>query len=201
MKLPNNVTGLIFDCDGTLADTMPLHFRAWINLLSQYGIVFTEERFYSLGGMPTYKIVKLLADECGVVVNDIPSMVHTKEQTFLTLLRQVRRIDPITNIAEMYRGKMPMAVASGGYRRVVDLTLKHVNIHDWFDAIVCAEDTAKHKPEPDVFIEAAKRLNVPASQCIVFEDTDIGLEAARRAGAIPYDVRPEYAKFIQGQGK
>jgi beta-phosphoglucomutase family hydrolase len=193
---PNDkVAGLIFDCDGTLADTMPIHYRAWIDLLSQYGINFTEERFYSLGGMPTSKIVRLLADESGVEVIDVEAMVHRKEQTFLSLLNQVQRIVPVTTIAENHRGKLPMAVASGGYRRVVELTLNHVGIKDWFQTIVCAEDTTRHKPEPDVFLEAAKRLNVPAEKCVVFEDTDIGLEAAKRAGAIPVDVRPWYAGY------
>jgi beta-phosphoglucomutase-like phosphatase (HAD superfamily) len=190
--LPSHIGGLIFDCDGTLADTMPIHYKAWIALLSQHGIHFTEERFYSLGGMPTSKIVRLLADECGIEVIDVDLMVRTKETTFLTLLNQVQAITPVTTIAKAQRGKLPMAVASGGYRRVVELTLRHIGIHDWFDATVCAEDTHRHKPEPDVFIEAARRLRIQPEHCAVFEDTDIGLEAARRAGSLAIDVRPWY---------
>jgi HAD superfamily hydrolase (TIGR01509 family) len=190
--MPDDVRGLIFDCDGTLADTMPIHYRAWIKLLEPHGIRFTEERFYALGGMPTSKIVRLLADESGVQVPCVDEMVRTKEQTFLTLLHQVKPISPVTTIASHQRGKRPMAVASGGYRRVVELTLRHIGVHDWFDATVCAEDTAKHKPEPDVFIEAARRLQIPVESCVVFEDTEIGLEAARRAGSIAVDVRPWY---------
>ena len=191
--IPDGISGLIFDCDGTLADTMPIHYRAWLNLLGQYGIHFTEERFYSLGGMPTYKIVKLLADESGVVVTDIDAMVRTKEGTFLTLLDQVKPILPVTSIAKAQRGKMPMAVASGGYRHVIEVTLKHIGVDGWFDAMVCAEDVTRHKPDPDVFLEAARRLGVAPAHCVVFEDTGIGLEAARRAGCHAVDVRPWYS--------
>lgn len=189
---PPGTAGLIFDCDGTLAHTMPVHFRAWTALLNTHGITFTEKRFYELGGMPTGKIIRLLGEECGVPVTDVDDMVNRKESTFLTLLHTIERIHPVVTIAESHRGKLPMAVASGGYRRVVEKTLVQVQIHDWFHAVVCAEDTPRHKPEPDVFLEAARRLNVDAARCVVFEDTDIGLEAARRAGATPVDVRPWY---------
>jgi HAD superfamily hydrolase (TIGR01509 family) len=186
---PPGTLGLIFDCDGTLADTMPIHFRAWTAMLSRHGISFTEKRFYELGGMPTSRIIQLLSEESGVAVPDIPAMVHEKEEMFLTFLADVQPIAPVVQVAREHLGKMPMAVASGGYRRVVRLTLEQVGVLNWFGHVVCAEDTTRHKPEPDVFLEAARRLDVPATKCVVFEDTDIGLEAARRAGATPVDVR------------
>ena len=101
----------------------------------------------------------------------------------------VTAIEPVREIAERYRGKLPTAVATGGYRDVITRTLRVVGMSDWFDAMVCAEDTARHKPEPDVFLEAARRLNVEPTKCVVFEDTDIGLEAARRADMHGVDVR------------
>ena len=183
---------LIFDCDGTLADTMPIHYRAWTQILHPRGIPFDERRFYQLGGMPTAKIIRVLSEETGIPVTDaeIETLVHVKESIFLTLLHEVTALDSVVGIAERYRGRLPMAVASGGYRAIVQQTLQAIGIHDWFDALVCAEDTARHKPEPDVFLEAAARLgNIPASACVVFEDTDIGLEAARRAGMQGIDVR------------
>ncbi len=189
---PANTRALIFDCDGTLADTMPIHYRAWTSLLSPRGIPFDEIRFYQLGGMPTGKIIRVLSDETGVPVADaeIDAMIHEKESIFLSLLHEVEPLAGIVGIAERFRGRMPMAVASGGYRDVVRRTLDAIGIRDWFDAMVCAEDTANHKPEPDVFLEAAARLgNIPAEACVVFEDTDIGLEAARRAGMQGVDVR------------
>lgn len=187
---PPGTAALIFDCDGTLADTMPIHYRAWTALLTPCGIPFPEDRFYALGGMPTAQIIRLLAGECGVSVPDVEAMVWEKERQFLTELHGVTPIAPVVRIAESYRSRMPLAVASGGYRDVVIQTLDSIRVRDWFAAVVCAEDTPRHKPEPDVFLEAARRLGVRAKACVVFEDTDIGLEAARRAGMHGVDVRP-----------
>ncbi len=187
---PAGTAGLIFDCDGTLADTMPAHYKAWRALLDRFDIPFPEARFYAMGGMPTASIIRVLAAETGVTVTDVDAMVHEKERTFLTHLDAVVAIEPVLGIAAAYRGKLPIAVASGGYRDTIARTLDRLNVRDWFDAIVTAEDTPRHKPEPDVFLEAAQRLGVEAVKCVVFEDTDIGLEAARRAGMVGVDVRP-----------
>lgn len=186
---PAGTRGLIFDCDGTLADTMPAHYRAWLAMLGRYCIPFPEERFYALGGMPTAQIIRLLAAEIGVAVTDVAAMVREKEEGFLQHLAAITPIEPVVAIAAAHRGKLPIAVASGGYRDTISRTLDHLAIRTWFDALVTAEDTPRHKPEPDVFLEAARRLEVDAAGCIVFEDTDIGLEAARRAGMASVDVR------------
>lgn len=189
---PPGTAGLIFDCDGTLADTMPAHYRAWLAMLGRYGIPFPEDRFYALGGMPTAQIVRILAADAGVPVTDadVAVMVRDKENGFLAHLDAVRPIEPVVRIAAAYRGRLPIAVASGGYRDTITRTLDHLGLRHWFDALVTAEDTPRHKPEPDVFLEAARRLGVPPTSCVVFEDTDIGLEAARRAGCRAVDVRP-----------
>ncbi|MBM3981950.1 MAG: HAD-IA family hydrolase [Planctomycetes bacterium] len=191
---PAGTAGLIFDCDGTLADTMPAHYKAWLALLAPYGIAFPEPRFYAMGGMPTASIIRVLAAEVGVAVPDVDGMVLEKERGFLTHLGAVARIEPVIAIATAYRGALPMAVASGGYRDTVTRTLDRIAVRDWFDALVTAEDTARHKPDPDVFLEAAKRLGVEPARCVVFEDTEIGLEAARRAGIPGIDVRPWLAR-------
>lgn len=186
---PPGTTGLIFDCDGTLADTMPAHYKAWTTMLNRYGISFPEPRFYAMGGMPTAQIIRILAAEHGLQITDLDAMVHEKEQGFLKHLDSVTLIEPVVTIAAQHRGKLPIAVASGGYRETITRTLDRLAIRDWFDALVTAEDTLRHKPEPDVFLEAARRLGVSPTGCVVFEDTDIGLEAARRAGMLSVDVR------------
>lgn len=188
MHDPGRFAGLIFDCDGTLADTMPAHFAAWTHTLSRYGIAFPEERFYSLGGVPTQKIVNLLAEQHGVRL-DAAAVAAEKEAAFWGSLGSVRAVEPVAMAAARFRGVKPMAVASGGLRHVVQATLQHLGMADWFGAVVCAEDTAGHKPEPDVFLEAARRLGVEPGGCLVYEDTDIGIEAARRAGMQWVDVR------------
>ena len=186
---PDGTRGLIFDCDGTLADTMPLHYRAWSKLFARLDLRFPESRFYALGGVPTGRIIGIVAAEHGVTLDEpIEQLVAEKEGHFLTLIGEVRPVPAVWAIATEWRGRLPMAVASGGYRDVVGRTLDAIGA-DWFDAVVCAEDTALHKPDPDVFLEAARRLGVPAGACVVFEDTDIGVEAARRAGMMWVDVR------------
>ena len=191
---PAGTAGLIFDCDGTLADTMPAHYKAWTAMLDRFAIPFPEPRFYAMGGMPTATIIRALAADAGVNVTDVDAMVLEKEQGFLAHLDAVTAVAPVLAIAAAFRGTLPIAVASGGYRDTITRTLDRLNVRDWFDAVVTAEDTPRHKPEPDVFLEAARRLGVEAAKCVVFEDTDIGLEAARRAGMASVDVRPWVAR-------
>ena len=185
--------GLIFDCDGTLADTMPAHYRAWAATLERHGIHFSEQRFYEWGGIPSRRIVEMLSTEQGVAV-DPERVSHEKEAAFLEFVDAVQPIPAVVEIARRHRGSLPLAVASGGLRPVISRILNQLGIFDWFDAIVTAEDTERHKPEPDVFLEAARRLGIPAAACVVYEDTDLGLEAARRAGMRGVDVRPMYGK-------
>lgn len=185
---PGTFDALIFDCDGTLTDSMPLHYLGWRDTMLRYGIEFGEDRFYSLGGMPSNKIVAMLADEFGVAI-DSQAVAHEKEEAFLAYLDQLQPILPIVDIAKNSRGKKPMAVASGGFRDVIQKQLVQIGVLEWFDTLVTAEDTTRHKPEPDVFLEAARRMNTPANRCLVFEDADLGIEAARRAGMAYIDVR------------
>jgi HAD superfamily hydrolase (TIGR01509 family) len=190
-ETPGLPRGLIFDCDGTLADTMPAHYVAWTTMLTRHGIPFPETRFYELGGVPTAQIIRILSKEYGVPVRDVNVMVWEKEAAFLESIHAVRPLEKVVAVANAYRNKLPIAVASGGYRDTITRTLDALGIRDWFQAMVVAEDTARHKPEPDVFLEAARRLDVPPEFCVVFEDTDIGLLAAKRAGMASVDVRTE----------
>ena len=181
----------IFDLDGTLADTMPAHFAAWTEVARRRGLSFPEDRFYSLGGVPTAKIAAMLVAEAGLPL-DPAAIALEKEQAYVARIMgggAIRPIAPVVEIARRCRAEGPMAVASGSLRRLVDRTLAELGIADWFAAVVTAEDTARHKPEPDVFLEAARRLHAPPAICTVYEDTDIGLEAARRAGMEAFDIR------------
>ncbi len=181
-------TALIFDCDGTLVDTMPTHFQAWRATLAPLGIVFTEETFYRLAGVPTRTIVTQVAAAQGVEV-DVAKVCADRDACFDTIVGPLKGIEPVIEIARKNRGVLPMAVASGSTRATVMRSLDALGIRDWFDAIVGAEDTERHKPEPDVFLEAARRLGVDPNGCQVYEDADLGLEAARRAGMVGIDIR------------
>lgn len=183
-----SIDALIFDCDGTLIDSMPAHYVAWRDVLARHNIHFSEDRFYQLAGMPSNKICAMLAAEQGLTL-DFEGAAKAKEEAFLERLHLVQPIAAVIEIARTNRGQRKMAVASGGFRRVITRQLQHLQIEDWFDVILCAEDTVRHKPDPDVFLEAARRMGVAPQRCEVYEDADLGVEAARRAGMRCVDIR------------
>ncbi len=194
----DSAQALIFDCDGTLADTMPGHHRAWQQTLGALGSSFPEAQFYALAGVPTRLIARQMAAELGLTI-DPDVLAQRKEQAYLDSMPAVLPIEKVVSIARARRGVMPMAVASGSYRHVVELTLRQIGVRDWFTVVVCAEDTTLHKPEPDVFLEAARRLGVDPAGCLVYEDADLGIEAARRAGMGWVDVRRMPCDTAPGQ--
>ena len=183
---------LLFDCDGTLADTMPAHYRAWLTVTALYGIAFDEERFYALGGRPTRDILARLSAEAGVDV-DVDQAAKLKEAGFLDKLEGIQPIDPVVEVVRRCRGRIPMAVVTGGYQAVCRRILDRVGITDAFATIVASEDTERHKPDPDPFLEAARRLGARPERCVVWEDSGLGIEAARRAGMDWVDVRAFHA--------
>ena len=177
-----NFAGYIFDCDGTLADTMPLHYRGWKRLVEELGGSFPEDLFYQWGGKPTEQILQLLRDDHGLQVPDMRDAVHRKEEYFLELIHEVKPIDAVLDFARRFHEVVPLAVASGGFRRYVERTLEIIGIRHLFDVVVCAEDYERGKPFPDPFLEAARRLGVPPGDCLVFEDSPFGIQAAEAAG-------------------
>jgi len=183
------IEALIFDCDGTLADSMPLHWRAWKQVTEKHGLHFPENRFYSLGGVPARDIAKLLSQEQGRQL-DYVAVAREKEAAFEQLIPQIPLVGLIAKIARDNHGKLPMAVASGGSRRVVTETLDHLGIAHLFQAVVVSEDVARQKPAPDIYLEAARRLGIAPENCRAYEDTDLGLVAIRAAGMEAVDVRP-----------
>jgi beta-phosphoglucomutase family hydrolase len=188
MNLPPNIKGLIFDCDGTLADTMPLHWRAWQIISTKYKLNFPEDRFYSLGGVPSRDILKMLAQEQGLTL-DYLRVAHEKENAYLPLMAQVEPIHAVVEIAQENFGKIPLAVASGGTQQIINQVLEHLNIRRLFAAVVTNEMVKNQKPAPDIFLEAARLIHVPPQNCRAYEDTDLGLQAIRSAGMDPIDVR------------
>jgi HAD superfamily hydrolase (TIGR01509 family) len=172
----------IFDCDGTLADTMPLHYCAWTRIVEELGGTFPKELFYQWGGKPTAQILNLLRDEYGLKVGNVQKAAERKEEYFLEMIDQVKPIEAVLQIARRWYGIKPLAVASGGFRRQIERTLDALGIRGMFNAVVCVEDYARGKPFPDPFLEAARRLNVPPAECVVFEDSPLGVQAAQAAG-------------------
>jgi beta-phosphoglucomutase-like phosphatase (HAD superfamily) len=188
MKLPEHIKGLVFDCDGTLADTMPLHWRAWQASAKKYKLHFPEDRFYSLGGVPARDIFKMLAEEQGVTLDHIKA-AHEKENGYLQYLPEIGPIHAVVEIAKENFGKVPMAVASGGTQPIILQVLEHLKIRHLFGAVVTSEMVVNQKPAPDIFLEAARRIGVDPKFCRAYEDTDLGMQAIRSAGMDAVDVR------------
>jgi beta-phosphoglucomutase-like phosphatase (HAD superfamily) len=179
---------LIFDCDGTLADTMPTHYEAWTSALRSFGADLAEDHFYSMGGIPTETIIERLNDQFGYDL-DVKLTHREKERRYLELASSVVEIQAVADIARANRGKVPMAVASGGVRSIVQSTLTTVGLLDLFDTIVTADDVEHGKPAPDIFLEAARRMGVAPEACVVYEDGEPGIIGATKAGMRVIDVR------------
>jgi len=174
---------VIFDCDGTLVDSMPAHFDAWCEALALYGAggIFKEDVFMAMGGRPTRDIVVELNDEYDLRL-DPEAVAFAKREAFLKRLKTITLIDEVADFASSLRGKVPMAIASGGTRMVVEKILHVVGISDWFDEVVTVDDVPIGKPEPDVFLYAARLVGVAPAKCLALDDAPSGIIAAERAG-------------------
>jgi len=175
---------VIFDLDGTLVNSMPAHFEAWCEALEKANApkdVFPEDVFYAMGGRPTKDIVVEINGEHNLNL-DPEFVALAKREAFLSRLDQIELIGDVVDFARKMRGKMPLGIATGGTRRVVEKTLQMVGIADLFDEVVTANDVKCGKPAPDVYLEAADRLEVAPEDCLVFEDAPAGMMAAQCAG-------------------
>jgi len=191
IQIPSDVQGLIFDCDGTIADTMPLHYEAWSQAIQHHGHEFPEAMFYEMAGIPTARIVELLNERHGWTL-PVQATADFKEKLYVEQIHRVTPIEPVVQIVKQYAGKLPMAVATGATRAICNKTLSSMDIIQHFKAIVTADDVEHGKPAPDIFLEAARRLGVPPQKCYAFEDGELGLQSARSAGMVAIDVRPMY---------
>lgn len=184
LELPTDgFDAVIFDCDGTVVNSMPAHFEAWCEALSFYGAanVFQEDVFYAMGGRPTKDIVVDLNAEYGLRL-DPEAVAMKKREAFLARLTKVELIEEVVDFARGLRGRVPMAIATGGTRMVIEKTLQVLGVSDLFDEVVTANDVAVGKPAPDVYLEAARRLGVEPARCLALEDAPAGIMAAQQAG-------------------
>jgi beta-phosphoglucomutase family hydrolase len=188
-ELPPNVKGLIFDCDGTIADTMPLHYKSWVRALGEYNVEFPEALFYEMAGIPTPRIVEILNQRHSHQM-PVTQTADRKDGYFESMIPEVTAIAPVVDIVKQYAGQLPMAVATGGTRGIVTKTLRSLGLLDYFQTLVTADDVKHGKPAPDIFLEAARRIGVPPGDCVGFEDAELGLQSIRSAGMIAVDIRP-----------
>ncbi|MBD0261169.1 MAG: HAD family phosphatase [Tolypothrix sp. Co-bin9] len=179
---------LIFDCDGTLADTILLHFQTWAAAMRPFGFELTKEWFYQQTGLSATELIKTINDTFSHELDPL-LVTANKEKLYRELMHTVKEIRAVTDIVRTHYGKIPMAVASGSNRSVVEATLNVIDLLTFFDTVVTIDDVVRGKPCPDIFLEAAERLKVPPADCIVYEDSDGGLEAACRARMRAIDIR------------
>lgn len=191
IKLPCNYKALIFDLDGTLANTMPVHYKACQIVCNKYGFNFPEDFFYDQAGKPTLEVFKLLIKKLDKNL-DATALGTEKEIVFLSLIHEVEPLSLIADVAVLNKGKVPMAIGSGSQRKSVDLTLEAIGMSNYFDVVVSCDDVNKFKPHPETFLKAAAQMNVSPKDCIVFEDGDLGIEAAKKAGMVVIDIRQFY---------
>jgi len=182
LKLPKGLfKAYLFDCDGTIADSMPLHFIAWTKILSEWNCEFPEDKFYAWGGMPIVDILNTLNKEQGLNM-PVPELMVRKEALYFELLHELQPIPEVLEHILESHGRIPFAVVSGSARDSVEKSLETLGILDKFDTLVCAGDYTKGKPDPEPFLLAAQRLGVAPEDCLVFEDTEMGIQSATAAG-------------------
>ena len=182
-------SALIFDCDGTLVDTTPAHLRALQKALQPLDLTMTPEWYYPRGGLTPKALWDQYEDLQDGPPLDREGLTHRYNLAFQLGLNQLEEITVIAEVARRWHGQVPMAVASNGRKKNVEASLEVTKLLPLFDCVVAAEDVKHGKPEPDVFLEAARRMRVEPAGCIVFEDSEEGLEAARRAGMRSVDIR------------
>jgi HAD superfamily hydrolase (TIGR01509 family) len=188
LKLPEGFfSAFLFDCDGTVVDSMPLHYIAWKKALAEWGATFNEELFYTWGGMPPIEIIAALNAMQGLKM-PAEAVAERKENFYFDLLPQLRPVPEVLELMEAQRGRIPFAVVSGSTRESLVRSLTTVHLLDRFDVLVGAEDYERGKPAPDAFLIAAARLGVAPKDCLAFEDTAIGVQAATAAGMVSVRV-------------
>lgn len=190
IEVDKRAKALIFDIDGTLADTMPAHYQAFLTVLGRYGIDFTPELFNSLAGIPVLPQMYMMKERFNPQNFDPERVAIEKETEFRKTISQTKPIKPVFEVLERYYKLMPIGCGTGGDGEVARMTLKTIGALDKVKAIVGCDDVKNGKPAPDTFLECARLLGVEPRFCQVFEDGVPGIEAAKAAGMMITDVRP-----------
>jgi HAD superfamily hydrolase (TIGR01509 family) len=195
LKIPAGAfQAYLFDCDGTIVDSMPLHYVAWRSALAEWNCDFPEDLFYAWGGLPVAKIISLLNEKRGL---DMPAekVARKKEELYFASLPHLKAVPEVLEHIDLQYGRIPFAVVSGSTRDSVIASLRSLRLLEKFETLVCAGDYKKGKPDPEAFLIAAARLKVEPESCLVFEDTDMGIEAATAASMATVKVPPPWERL------
>lgn len=190
-----NAKALIFDLDGTLIASIGLHYKAYLKVLEPYGVTFDMDYMYSFTGKPTVEC-------CAQIIRDFKlpispeELMKQQEALFMESIHKIELIEPVMNVVREYNGKIPMGIATGSDRMVVDIILEKTGIGTYMDAVVTCDDVTNPKPHPETFEKCAHLLGIHPADCMAFEDGDHGMTAAREAGMAVVDVKPFYDKPV-----
>jgi HAD superfamily hydrolase (TIGR01509 family) len=196
LKLPTGAfKAYLFDCDGTIADSMPLHYVAWKRVLAGWNCELSEELFYAWGGMPITEIIATLNQRHRLNM-PVEKVARQKEDFYLEILPQLRAVPEVVEHIEASHGRIPFAVVSGSTREAVVASLDTLKLLDRFDTLVCAGDYQRSKPHPEAFLMAASKLGIAPESCLVFEDTEMGIQAATAAGMASVKVPPPWERNV-----
>jgi beta-phosphoglucomutase family hydrolase len=197
IKVHPEAKALIFDLDGTLSDSLPVHLATWNKIGDKYGFNFDPNILHEMTGRPTIEFALRVVEQYGVQEKP-ETLVKMKQESFWELAHLLKPVDELVSIVKAYYGKLPMAIGTGASRISAEVQLKKLGLTKYFDAIVSANDVTKHKPEPETFLECARLMNVEPKFCQVFEDGVLGIAAANTAGMMVTDVRPfiNYGEWI-----
>ena len=189
LKVHPLAKALIFDLDGTLSDSLQLHVAAWNKVADIYGFNFNPQIVYDMTGSPTIAFARRIIDTYELEA-DPEEIVKIKQRSFWDSAELLQPIEQVLEIVKKYHNVLPMSVGTGACRKSAEVQLKTLRIYDYFDFIVTSDDVKDHKPEPETFLKCARLMGTHPSECQVFEDGDLGIEAAKTAGMIITDVRP-----------
>jgi beta-phosphoglucomutase family hydrolase len=196
LKLPDGpFKAYLFDCDGTIVDSMPLHYVAWKKALAEWNCEFDEKLFYAWGGMPVTEIIATLNTQQGLAM-PVEELQSRKEGLYFEILHELKGVPEVLEHIKASHGQIPFAVVSGSTRDSVTKSLEALGLLDRFDTLVCAGDYRKSKPDPEPFLIAAERLGVAPKDCLVFEDTDMGIQAATAAGMASVKIPQPWERVV-----
>jgi HAD superfamily hydrolase (TIGR01509 family) len=189
LEIHSKAKALIFDLDGTLSDSLPVHIASWHAVCEKLNCTFDEQIMVEMTGAPTILFAERIVREQNLKITP-EELVVLKQQEFWQKINQIKPHDTVIDLMKKAHGTMPMSIGTGASRMSAMLQMKELGIDELFDFIVTADDVDRHKPEPDTFLKCADLMGVEPQFCQVFEDGELGMQAAKTAGMLLTDVRP-----------
>jgi len=172
----------LYDCDGTLADTMPGHKQTYVRLAADDGVLIDEAIVDEFAGLPVAKVVEEINKRYNSSFDPV-LFARQREELFINeYIEKTQPVDYVVNHLKAHVGKVKIGVVSGSPRETVEKTLRILGIADIPEVLVCAGETPHGKPFPDPFLAAAEKLGVAPEHCLVFEDGEAGTKSAEAAG-------------------